>query len=126
MTTRSSNDIEDDDIGYIGIHTEIKRRDQINQCNLIEAPFIESNIILDDDSDNFSEEADDQIPSFLQSVVNLDNFPSIIEIVKGSILYNVSNVSQDVDSRSTLQSVSDAARYAKLNRKQHQALQIIC
>eukprot|EP00957_Ditylum_brightwellii_P089916 6847825-Ditylum_brightwellii.AAC.1 len=75
MITRSSNDIEDDDISYIGTHKEIKRRGQINQCNLIEAPFIESTIILDDDSDNCSEETDDQIPSSLQPAVNLDNFP---------------------------------------------------
>eukprot|EP00957_Ditylum_brightwellii_P028019 2115613-Ditylum_brightwellii.AAC.1 len=41
MTAGSSNDIQDDDIGYIGTHKEIGRRDQINQCNLIEAPFFE-------------------------------------------------------------------------------------
>eukprot|EP00957_Ditylum_brightwellii_P116420 8880537-Ditylum_brightwellii.AAC.1 len=113
MTARSCNNIEDDDVEYIGTHREIERSIQINQCNLIEAPFIESNIILDDDSDDCSEETDDQIPPSPQPAVNLDNFPSIIEMVKGSILYNVSNVSQDVDSRITLQSISDAARHAK-------------
>eukprot|EP00957_Ditylum_brightwellii_P018098 1363511-Ditylum_brightwellii.AAC.1 len=63
MTTRSSHDIEDDDIGYISTHKEIKRRGQINQCKLIEAPFIESNIVLDDDSSDCSEEIDDKLPS---------------------------------------------------------------
>eukprot|EP00957_Ditylum_brightwellii_P025143 1903027-Ditylum_brightwellii.AAC.1 len=65
------------------------------------------------------------MPSSLQPTVNLDNFLSIIEIVKGSILYNVSDVSQDVEIGSTLQSISDAARHAKLDKKQHQAFQII-
>eukprot|EP00957_Ditylum_brightwellii_P124480 9486934-Ditylum_brightwellii.AAC.1 len=80
-----------------------------------------SNDIEDDDiGDDCTEETDDHLPSSLQPAVNIDNFPSIIEIVKGSILYNVSDVSQDVDSRNTLHSISDAARYAKLDRKQHQ------
>eukprot|EP00957_Ditylum_brightwellii_P076386 5805568-Ditylum_brightwellii.AAC.1 len=109
MSAGSSNNIEDDDIGYVGTHKEIERRGQINQCNLIEAHFIEGNIILDDDSNDYTEETDDQVPSFPQPAVNLDNFPSIIEIVKGSILYNISDVPQSADSKNTLQSMSDAA-----------------
>eukprot|EP00957_Ditylum_brightwellii_P180322 13737066-Ditylum_brightwellii.AAC.1 len=62
MTARSSNDIKDDNIGYFGTHKEIERRGQINQCNLIGAPFTESNTILDNDSDDCSEETDDQMP----------------------------------------------------------------
>eukprot|EP00957_Ditylum_brightwellii_P102233 7793310-Ditylum_brightwellii.AAC.1 len=88
MTARSSNAIEDDDIGYIGAHKKIERRGQMNQSNLIEAPFIESNIILDDDSDDCTKETDYQLPSSPQPAINLDNFPSIIETVKGSILHN--------------------------------------
>eukprot|EP00957_Ditylum_brightwellii_P128256 9781996-Ditylum_brightwellii.AAC.1 len=125
MTAGSSNGIEDEYTEYIGTHKEIKRRGQINQHNLIEAPFIESNVILDDDSNDYTEETDDQPPSSPQPAVRLDNFPSIIEIGKGSILYNVSDVSQSVDSRNTLQSISDATRQAKLDKKQHQAFQII-
>eukprot|EP00957_Ditylum_brightwellii_P066449 5044587-Ditylum_brightwellii.AAC.1 len=56
------------------------------------------------------------MPSSPQPVVNLDNFPSIIEIVKGSIPYNISDMSQDVDSGSILQSMSGAARHAKLDK----------
>eukprot|EP00957_Ditylum_brightwellii_P046727 3546005-Ditylum_brightwellii.AAC.1 len=56
------------------------------------------------------------MPSSPQPTVNLDNFLSIIEIVKGSMLYNVSDVSQDVDSGNTLQSMSDAARHTKLDK----------
>eukprot|EP00957_Ditylum_brightwellii_P188999 14388097-Ditylum_brightwellii.AAC.1 len=62
IIARSSNDIEDDDIGYIGTHKEIERIGQINQCNLIETPLIESKIILDDDIDDCSEDTDDQMP----------------------------------------------------------------
>eukprot|EP00957_Ditylum_brightwellii_P161728 12313828-Ditylum_brightwellii.AAC.1 len=108
MTAGVTSNIEDDDTGHSGTHKEIEKRGHIAQSNLIDAPFVESNIILDDDT------------------VNLDTFPSIIEIVKGSIQYNVSDVFQDVDSGSTLQLMSDAARYAKLDKKQHQAFQIIC
>eukprot|EP00957_Ditylum_brightwellii_P033209 2516329-Ditylum_brightwellii.AAC.1 len=126
MIAGTSSNIEDDDTVYIGTHTDIERREQINQCNLIEALFIENNIILDDDSDDYPKETDYQFPSSPQPAVHLNNFPSIIEIVKGSILYNVSGVSQDVDSGSTLQSMSDAARHAKLDKKRHQAFQIIC
>eukprot|EP00957_Ditylum_brightwellii_P045940 3485260-Ditylum_brightwellii.AAC.1 len=56
------------------------------------------------------------MPSSPQLTLNLDNFLSIIEIVKGSILCNVSDESQDVDSGSTLQSKSDATRPAKLDK----------
>eukprot|EP00957_Ditylum_brightwellii_P027708 2094269-Ditylum_brightwellii.AAC.1 len=120
MTAGTSSNIEDDDTGYTGTHKEIERRGHINQINLINAPFVESNIILDDDSDDCLEGTDSQVPSFPQPAVNLDNFLSIIEIVKVSILYNVSDMSQDMDSGSTLQSMSDAARHAKLDKK-HQA-----
>eukprot|EP00957_Ditylum_brightwellii_P107982 8237623-Ditylum_brightwellii.AAC.1 len=75
MTAGTSSNIEDDGTGYIGTHKEIKRRGHINQSNLIRAPFVESNIILDDDSDDFPEETDDQVPSSPQPAVNLDNFP---------------------------------------------------
>eukprot|EP00957_Ditylum_brightwellii_P104674 7976623-Ditylum_brightwellii.AAC.1 len=117
MTAGTSSNIEDDYTGYIGTHKEIEGRGNINQSNLIEAPFVESNIILDDDSDNCPEKIDDQIPSSPQPAINLDNFPSIIEIVKGSVLYNVSDVPQDVDSESTLKSMSDATKHAKLDKK---------
>eukprot|EP00957_Ditylum_brightwellii_P062266 4725089-Ditylum_brightwellii.AAC.1 len=63
MAAGSSIGIQDDDIGYIGTHKEIERRGQIDQCNLSEALFIESNVILDDDSNDYTEETDDQIPS---------------------------------------------------------------
>eukprot|EP00957_Ditylum_brightwellii_P118724 9055138-Ditylum_brightwellii.AAC.1 len=66
MTAGSSNDIEDGDIGYIGAHKEIERRVQINQCNLIEATFLESNIVLDSNSNDYTEETDDQIHPFPQ------------------------------------------------------------
>eukprot|EP00957_Ditylum_brightwellii_P041257 3123593-Ditylum_brightwellii.AAC.1 len=126
MTAGSSKNVEDDDIGYISTHKEIERRDQINQCNLIETPFIENNVVLDNDSNDYTEEADDQIPSSPQPTVNLDNLPSAIEIVKGSILYNVSDVPQGVESENTPQPMSDAATYANLDKKQHQAFKIIC
>eukprot|EP00957_Ditylum_brightwellii_P045551 3453654-Ditylum_brightwellii.AAC.1 len=82
MTAGSSNDIEDDDTGYIDRHTEIERRGKINQYNLIEAPFIQSNVILDYDSNDYTKETDDQIHPSPQPAVHLDNFPSAIEIVK--------------------------------------------
>eukprot|EP00957_Ditylum_brightwellii_P010409 787092-Ditylum_brightwellii.AAC.1 len=72
-------------------------------------------MILGDNSDDCPEETDDQMPSTPQPAVNLDNFPSITEIMKSSILYNVSDVPRDVDSGRTLQSMSDAARHAKLD-----------
>eukprot|EP00957_Ditylum_brightwellii_P172873 13160672-Ditylum_brightwellii.AAC.1 len=75
MTAETSSNIEDDDTGYISTHKEIERRGHINQYNLIEVPFFESNIILDYDSDDFPEETDDQMPSSPQPAVNLDNFP---------------------------------------------------
>eukprot|EP00957_Ditylum_brightwellii_P207851 15354789-Ditylum_brightwellii.AAC.1 len=90
----------------------MERRSQINQCNLIDAPFTEGNGILDDNSNDYTEENDDRIPSSPQPAANLDNFPSIIEIVKGSILYNLSDVPQGVDIENTLQSMSDAAKQA--------------
>eukprot|EP00957_Ditylum_brightwellii_P212355 15367198-Ditylum_brightwellii.AAC.4 len=126
MTAEASNDIEDNGTGNIGTHKDIERRGQINQCNLIEAPFVESNIILNDDIYDCTGETNDQMPSSPQLAVNLNNFPSIIEIVKGSILYNISDVSQDSDSGITLQSIPDAARQANLDKKQHQEFQIIC
>eukprot|EP00957_Ditylum_brightwellii_P185953 14157013-Ditylum_brightwellii.AAC.1 len=58
MSTGSSSDIEDDDTGYIDMHKEIERRGQINQYNPIKAPFVESNIILDDDSNDCNTETD--------------------------------------------------------------------
>eukprot|EP00957_Ditylum_brightwellii_P052943 4014173-Ditylum_brightwellii.AAC.1 len=87
MKAGTSNNIEDDDTGYI-----------------------------DDDNDDCPEEADDQMPSSPQPAVNLGNSPSIVESMKASILYNVSDVSQDVHTGSTLQSMSDAVRYAKLDK----------
>eukprot|EP00957_Ditylum_brightwellii_P159784 12161836-Ditylum_brightwellii.AAC.1 len=57
MAAGTSSNIKDDDTRYISTHKEIERRGHINQSNLIEAPFVENNIILDDDSDDCPEAA---------------------------------------------------------------------
>eukprot|EP00957_Ditylum_brightwellii_P078356 5958211-Ditylum_brightwellii.AAC.1 len=96
MAAGTSNNIEDGDTGYIGAHKEIERRGHINQSNLIESSFVESNIILDNDSDDCPEETDDQMPSSSQPTVNLDNFPSIIKILKDGITGQLSSDYKEV------------------------------
>eukprot|EP00957_Ditylum_brightwellii_P122268 9324365-Ditylum_brightwellii.AAC.1 len=126
MIADSSNNDDDDDDDDISTHKEIEKRGQIRQRDLIEAPLIESNIVLDDDSDDDTTESDNIMLSSPQIVVNSDNFPSIIEIVKGSILCNVFDEPQRTYEMNTLQSMSSATKHAKLDRKQHQAFKIIC
>ena len=93
---------------------------------MIEAPLIVSNTILYHNNNKEPAEIDDQASSSPQAVANINNVPSIIEIVKCFILCGINDEFQKVDDRNILESILSVARDDKLDNKQHQSFQLIC
>jgi hypothetical protein len=109
-----------------GTHTIINNKSTINNNCLIDAPYQDSSILFsnNDNEDNTNPDSRDTTDD--QTSINLDKFPSIIEIIKGTMLYNTEENSSSQNNTNTFHSLSDAAKDAKLDTNQYIAFQIIC
>ena len=91
---------------------------------MIDAPLIDKSILLDG-SDDDTDTDNQQNPS-TNGNVNLDRFPTIIEIVKGSLLHETSETNNSVQQQDAVQTLMSIARDTTLDRKQQMVFQIIC
>ena len=101
------------------------RRSILNQKNIINAPLINNTVILNEANDNIT---DDEVHDngSRQAPLNLDRFPTVIEVIKGSMLFGTPENETSKNQQNTVQTMESAAKQAKLDEKQQVAFQVIC
>ena len=120
-----NNEYDECDIeGNKGTHKNILQRCQFNKKHIVDAPLISESVLLNETNDNVTNDDVDTADS-KNMPLNLDRFPSVIEVVKGSMLFDNPADEIAMEQEDTIHTLAAVAKHANLDDKQQLEFQVI-